>query len=69
MPAAGADFTPVEAVEAFAEQVRGAGVTVEMAVFEGAPHSFFDRTYAEHADACARAWREMLDFMSAHSGS
>jgi carboxymethylenebutenolidase len=65
--AAGADFTPPEAVAAFADQVRAAGVPATMSVFEGAPHSFFDRTFAEHADACARAWREMLGFMDAYS--
>jgi carboxymethylenebutenolidase len=69
MLAAGADFTPVEEVEAFAEQARAEGVTVDVTVFEGAPHSFFDRTFAEHTDACARAWREMLRFMDVHSGS
>ena len=67
--AAGADHTPVEAVESFAKQARGAGVTVDMVVFEGAPHSFFDRTFAQHADACAEAWRQMLTFIEAHSGS
>ena len=65
--AAGADFTPPETVAAFAEQVRAVGVEASMTVFEGAPHSFFDRTFAEHADACAQAWREMLSFMDAHS--
>lgn len=66
--AAGADFTPVEAVEAFAKQVRDEGVTVEMQVFEGAPHSFFDRTFAEHRDACDLAWRKMLSFVDTHAG-
>jgi carboxymethylenebutenolidase len=61
--AAGADFTPPEAVAAFADQVRAAGGQASMTVFEGAPHSFFDRTFAEHAEACDRAWREMLAFM------
>jgi carboxymethylenebutenolidase len=65
--AAGADFTPPEAVAAFADQVRAAGVPATMAVFDGAPHSFFDRTFAEHADACVRAWQEMLAFMDANS--
>ena len=66
MLAAGADFTPVEAVEAFAEQAREKGVTVDVKVFEGAPHSFFDRSYAEHREACAEAWRQMLSFMDTH---
>ena len=67
MLAAGADFTPVEAVEAFAEQAREKGVTVDVKVFEGAPHSFFDRTYAEHREACDEAWRQMLSFMDTNS--
>jgi carboxymethylenebutenolidase len=67
MLAAGADFTPVEAVEAFAEQVRGEGVTVDVAVFNGAPHSFFDRTFAEHREACEEAWRQMLSFVDTHA--
>jgi carboxymethylenebutenolidase len=67
MLAAGADFTPVEVVEAFAEQARGEGVTVDVTVFEGAPHSFFDRSYAEHREACDEAWRQMLSFMESNS--
>jgi carboxymethylenebutenolidase len=67
--AAGADFTPPEAVAAFADQVRAAGGQATMTVFEGAPHSFFDRSFDEHTEACDRAWREMLDFMDAHSAS
>jgi carboxymethylenebutenolidase len=65
--AAGADFTPPETVAAFAEQVRGAGVPARMEVFDGMPHSFFDRTYAEHGEACDRAWREMLSFIDEQS--
>jgi carboxymethylenebutenolidase len=67
MLAAGADFTPVEAVHAFAEQVRGEGVTVDVAVFDGAPHSFFDRSFAEHREACEEAWRRMLSFVDTHA--
>ncbi|HEY7223804.1 MAG TPA: dienelactone hydrolase family protein [Micromonosporaceae bacterium] len=66
--AAGADFTPPETVAEFADRVRAAGVPATMTVFDGMPHSFFDRTYAEHGEACERAWREMLSFMEAHGG-
>lgn len=65
--AAGADFTPPETVAAFAEKVRARGTEARLEVFDGMPHSFFDRTYAEHADACDRAWREMLAFVDAHA--
>ena len=60
--AAGKDFTPVEAVEEFAGKVRDQGVEVRMQVYPEAPHSFFDRGFAEHAEACDDAWRQILDF-------
>jgi carboxymethylenebutenolidase len=65
--AAGNDFTPVEEVEMFAKEAADAGVDVRMEVFPGAPHSFFDRTFAEHGDACDKAWRDMLSFMDDHA--
>jgi carboxymethylenebutenolidase len=67
--AAGADFTPPGVVSAFADQVRASGVAAELRVFDGMPHSFFDRTYAQHVDACERAWREMLSFVDTNSAS
>jgi carboxymethylenebutenolidase len=66
MLAAGADFTPVETVEEFAARAREQ-VEVDLTVFPGAPHSFFDRSYAEHQDACTQSWQLMLDFMARHS--
>jgi carboxymethylenebutenolidase len=65
--AAGQDFTPVAEVEALAERVRSAGVDAELHVYPDAPHSFFDRTFGEHAEACADAWRRMLDFVERHA--
>ena len=66
--AAGQDFTPVDEVEKFAGQVREAGVEAELHVYPDAPHSFFDRSFAEHADDCADAWRRMLAFIERHTG-
>jgi carboxymethylenebutenolidase len=60
---AGADFTPTEEFERFGRQLTEAGVPHRMVVYEGAPHSFFDRTFAEHQAACADAWQQMLDFV------
>jgi carboxymethylenebutenolidase len=65
--AAGQDFTPVADVEAFAEQVRAAGVDAELHVYPDAPHSYFDRTFGEHEEACADSWRRILDFVENHS--
>jgi carboxymethylenebutenolidase len=35
-------------------------------VYPGAPHSFFDRSYKEHAEASTDAWRRVLAFINAH---
>lgn len=58
--AAGQDFTPVEDVEAMA---AAAPVEAEVHVYPDAPHSFFDRGFAEHREACEDAWRRMLGFI------
>jgi carboxymethylenebutenolidase len=63
MLAAGQDFTPVDEVERFADQVRANGVEAELHVYPDAPHSFFDRTFAEHRADCDDAWRRLLDFV------
>jgi carboxymethylenebutenolidase len=60
---AGADFTPQEAFQDFDKKLSAAGVKHEMHVYEGAPHSFFDRTFAQWKDACDDAWRRMLAFV------
>ena len=58
---AGADqVTPVADQLALAERMRAAGADVETAVYDGAPHSFFDRAFGEWQDACADAWNRIL---------
>ena len=66
---AGADFTPTEEFERFDKELDKAGVPHTMVVYEGAPHSFFDRTFAEHKDACDDAWRQILSFIDQPPGS
>ena len=39
----------------------------ELITYEGAPHSFFDRTYDEHVDACDDAWQRIQAFIAANS--
>ncbi len=63
---AGADFTPAEAYAEFATELTKAGVDFESHTYPGAPHSFFDRTFAEHQEACDDAWGRMLDFIARH---
>ena len=58
--------TPEQAME-FKEKLQQAGVPFEQHVYEGAPHSFFDRTYDQWKDACDDAWHRMLGFVKEHS--
>ena len=60
---AGADFTPQEAFHAFDKELTEALVPHEMQIYEGAPHSFFDRTFEQWKDACDDAWHRMLAFV------
>jgi carboxymethylenebutenolidase len=60
---AGADFTPLEEFQKFDAELTEAGVPHRMVVYDGAPHSFFDRTFEEHRDACEDAWRQILAFV------
>jgi carboxymethylenebutenolidase len=58
---AGADAaTPVGEQLALAETMRSAGAEVDAVVYDGAPHSFFDRAFGEWADACRDAWEHVL---------
>lgn len=54
---------PPEKRDAFDRALEAAGIEHRTVVYEGAPHSFFDRKATEYAEASAGAWREMLDFM------
>ena len=64
---AGADFTPQEAFHEFDKKLTEAGVPHEMHIYEGAPHSFFDRSFTQWKDACDDAWRRMLAFIKKES--
>jgi carboxymethylenebutenolidase len=64
--------TPVADQLALAEAMRAAGADVETAVYDGAPHSFFDRASDQWAEASADAWRRvlaLLDRVAAGGGS
>jgi carboxymethylenebutenolidase len=64
---AGEDFTPAEEFEKFDAELAEAGVPHRMVTYEGAPHSFFDRTFTEHAAACEDSWRQVLQFVKEES--
>ena len=59
---------PVEEVRAFERALDEAGVEHEIAVYDGAPHSFFDRKFEEFAEASADAWNRTLAFIGRHAG-
>jgi carboxymethylenebutenolidase len=63
MLVAGADFTPLEEFQRMDSELTEAGIQHKMVVYEGAPHSFFDRSFKEHAEAAADSWRQMLSFV------
>lgn len=52
---------------AFEHALTAAGIEHELVVYDGAPHSFFDRKQAEFADASDDAWRRTLAFIDAHA--
>ena len=57
------DHIPQEQIDEYARGLDDAGVEHEMVSYPGAPHSFFDRKYEEHAEACEDAWRRTLAFL------
>jgi len=64
----GADAAiPREDVEAFDRALTEAGVEHEVEIYDGAPHSFFDRKHEEFAAASEDAWARTLAFVERYS--
>jgi carboxymethylenebutenolidase len=64
---AGADKNITEELNAdFDQALTDAGVEHEVVIYPGAPHSFFDRSQEEFADASADAWNRTLGFIERH---
>jgi carboxymethylenebutenolidase len=49
--------------DAFVSSLNEAGKVHDYVVYEGAPHSFFDRTFDQWQSECADAWVRMLGFI------
>jgi carboxymethylenebutenolidase len=60
------NITP-ELNDTFDSALNDAGVEHEIVTYEGAPHSFFDRSQDQFAAASEDAWRRVLDFLDAHA--
>jgi carboxymethylenebutenolidase len=57
---------PPESIASFEAALRAAGVDHRILIYDGAPHSFFDRKAADFAEASAQAWEETLTFVRGH---
>ena len=49
--------------------LTGRGIDAQRYVYDGAPHSFFDRSFADHQASCADAWARIIAFTDMHSGN
>ncbi len=58
---------PVEVDELFQETLAATGSPGEVVIYEGAPHSFFDRKQDEFSEASADAWDRILAFLAANT--
>jgi carboxymethylenebutenolidase len=54
---------PTSDVDTYDRLLDEAEVEHDVVIYPGAPHSFFDRSYEEHAGACSDAWRRVLEFL------
>ena len=55
---------PVEVDDEFRDALREAGRSDKVIVYDGAPHSFFDRKQAEFTEASQDAWQRILGFIA-----
>jgi carboxymethylenebutenolidase len=53
--------------DAFDAALTAAGVEHEVVVYDGAPHSFFDRRQEDYAEQSADAWERTLAFIEGHT--
>ncbi len=56
-----------DVVATFEHALVAAGVTHELVVYPGAPHSFFDRKADDFTEASTNAWRRTLKFIRANT--
>jgi len=58
---------PVEDSKAFDEALTAAGIEHEVVIYDGAPHSFFDRKQEEFAADSEDAWTRVLAFVERYA--
>jgi carboxymethylenebutenolidase len=57
----------VEVSRAFDKALTAAGIDHEVMIYDGAPHSFFDRKHEEFAADSEDAWNRVLVFLERYS--
>jgi carboxymethylenebutenolidase len=67
MLVAGADQRPLTDFEEMERRLGEAGLPHRMVVYEGAPHSFFDRAFTKFEKECRESWDELLGFIEERS--
>ena len=58
---------PVGESRAFDQALSAAGVDHEVVIYDGAPHSFFDRKQEEFAEASNDAWNRVVALLERYS--
>jgi carboxymethylenebutenolidase len=58
---------PAESFDPLVATLRPRGIDVQLHVYDGAPHSFFDRSFTDHREACADSWLRVVDFIDSYS--
>lgn len=58
---------PVSEVRKLEGKLKQKGIDEKIVVYEGAPHSFFDRRATDFAEASADAWKQVQSFIASHS--
>lgn len=57
---------PVEQVKELEEKLGKTGIENTIVIYEGAPHSFFDRRQETYASESADAWERIQNFIASH---
>ncbi len=57
---------PTEEDDAFSNAIAVAGKVGEVVIYEGAPHSFFDRNQEQFTEASNDAWERIQGFLAQH---
>jgi len=55
---------PTDSVEEFDRALSDRKLAHHLVTYPGAPHSFFDRSFAEYKNECDDAWRRVLGFVA-----